>query len=240
MVNRSILLISNIGGIFMAEKKFNVISIDDGTEYTCKCDEVSSCPICHWALVPQNIAGYYVPEGNVSLLELCPKCRNIFLVQYEVGYAGGKEVWIRKRLGVYPEVPDNRTISKQIKELSPKFASIYAQAEKAEKSKLTGICGSGYRKSLEFLVKDYLIYKFPSDEATIQVEPLSVSIRRIEDDRIRVLSERATWIGNDETHYVKKHENLDIAEMKRFIDAVLHYIESELSFELALSIQPQK
>lgn len=89
-------------------------------------------------------------------------------------------------------------------------------------------------------MKDYLIYKFPSDEATIQVEPLSVSIRRIEDDRIRVLSERATWIGNDETHYVKKHENLDIAEMKRFIDAVLHYIESELSFELALSIQPQK
>ena len=65
-------------------------------------------------------------------------------------------------------------------------------------------------------------------------------IRRIEDERIRVLSERATWIGNDETHYVKKHENLDIAEMKRFIDAVLHYIESELSFEVALSIQPKK
>ena len=89
-------------------------------------------------------------------------------------------------------------------------------------------------------MKDYLIYKFPSDEATIKVEPLSASIRRIEDERIRVLSERATWIGNDETHYVKKHENLDIAEMKRFIDAVLHYIESELSFEVALSIQPKK
>lgn len=224
----------------MADKKFNIISVDDGVEYICRCDEVSICPICHWALVPQNIAGYYVPEGNVSLLELCPRCRNIFLVQYDAGLIGEKELWGHKPIGIYPEVPDNRTVSTRIKELSPKFASIYAQAEKAEKSKLTGICGSGYRKSLEFLVKDYLIYKFPSDEATIKVEPLSASIRRIEDERIRVLSERATWIGNDETHYVKKHENLDIAEMKRFIDAVLHYIESELSFEVALSIQPKK
>lgn len=229
-----------MGGIFTAYKKFEVISVDDGVKYTCEFDEVSTCPICHWALIPKNIAGYYVPNGNVSLLELCPRCRNIFLVQYDAGLIGVNELWGSKLIGIYPEVPDNSAISKQIKDLSPKFASIYAQAAKAEKSKLTAICGSGYRKSIEFLVKDYLIYKFPSDEATIKVEPLSASIRRIEDDRIRILSERATWIGNDETHYIRKHENLDIAEMKRFIDAVLHYIESELSFERALSIHPKK
>ncbi len=224
----------------MADKKFNVISVDDETEYICECDEVSSCPICHWALVPQNIAGYYVPNRNASLLELCPKCRNIFLVQYEAFEVGTRELASSGITGIYPEVPEDRTISKEIRKLSPKFVSIYAQAAKAEKSKLTEICGSGFRKSLEFLVKDYVIYKFPADEATIKVEPLSASIRRIDDERIRVLTERATWIGNDETHYIKKHENLDIAEMKRFIDAVLHYIESELSFEVALSIQPKK
>ena len=224
----------------MAYKKFNVINVDDGTEYTCECDEVSSCPICHWALIPYNVAGYYVPDGDVSLLELCPKCRSVFLVQYDAWQTRDKDLSGHTIIGIYPEVPEDRTISKEIRKLSSKFVSIYAQAAKAEKSKLTEICGSGYRKSLEFLVKDYLISKFPSNEAIIKVEPLSASIRRIDDERIRVLSERATWIGNDETHYVKKHENLDIAEMKRFIDAVLHYIESELSFEAALSIQPKK
>lgn len=44
------------------------------------------------------------------------------------------------------------------------------------------------------------------------------------------------WIGNDETHYARKHEDLGLSEMKRFIKAMLTYVESELAFEEAESI----
>ena len=56
---------------------------------------------------------------------------------------------------------------------------------------------------------------------------------------MKVLAERSTWIVNDETHYVKKREELGLDDMKRFIKAMLSYIESELAFEEAEAI-PRK
>lgn len=44
-----------------------------------------------------------------------------------------------------------------IKRHCKKFISIYNQALTAEKNGLTEICGLGYRKSFEFLIKDYLL-----------------------------------------------------------------------------------
>ena len=44
-------------------------------------------------------------------------------------------------------------------------------------------------------------------------------------------------IGNDETHYVKKHEDLDVATMKVFINAMVHFIDSDLALEQALGIE---
>lgn len=119
------------------------------------------------------------------------------------------------------------------------FAATFSQSAAAESQDLTEIAGCGYRKSVEYLVKDYLCHKFPDQSETIQSEFLGKAIQRIDDPRVKTLAERATWIGNDETHYVKKHETLDIGDMKRFISAMLSYIEAELIFEEALSIEPK-
>lgn len=110
------------------------------------------------------------------------------------------------------------------------------QAEIAESQRLYRICGVGYRKALEFLVKDYLRRKNPDDSDKILAEPLGSCIRKLDDPRIKVLAERSVWIGNDETHYVRKHDDLDLEDMKRFIKAMLNYIESELAFEEAEAI----
>lgn len=123
--------------------------------------------------------------------------------------------------------------------LSPSFVKIYHQAEKAENDGLDEICGIGYRKSLEFLVKDYLCDKFPEETEKIQSEPLGAALKRIESRQIYTLASRATWIGNDETHYVRKHENSDVEQMKRFINAMVHYIDSELAFKEAEEILPK-
>ena len=88
-------------------------------------------------------------------------------------------------------------------------------------------------------MKDYLCHKYPDDAEQIRSEFLGASIKRIDDKRVKVLAERSTWIGNDETHYVRKHDNLTLDNMKRFIKAILNYVESELAFEEADSI-PRK
>jgi hypothetical protein len=45
------------------------------------------------------------------------------------------------------------------------------------------------------------------------------------------MAERATWLGNDETHYVRKWEDKDINDLKILIKVTLHWIEMELLTE---------
>ena len=226
----------------MAKKTIKVINVDTETKVKLTFEEVSVCPRCNCAIMPKHIKGYYVPENTTYMVELCPKCKDLFFVKYCTPKYRYVEDGLESQftLDTYPLNSPKAEFSKEIKELSPMFVKIYNQAVQAEELKLSEICGCGYRKSLEFLVKDYLICKHNLKEADIKSEPLGKSLERIDDSRIKTLSQRAAWIGNDETHYVKKHEDLDIAEMKKFINAALHYIESDLAFEEAFSIKSQK
>lgn len=86
-------------------------------------------------------------------------------------------------------------------------------------------------------MKDYLCSEFPKEVDKIKSEYLGDAIRQIRDERIHVLASRATWIGNDETHYIRKHENSDVEQMKRFINAMVHFIDSEFAFKEAKEIK---
>ena len=50
----------------------------------------------------------------------------------------------------------------EISELSENFVEIYGQSQVAENQGLNKICGVGYRKALEFLIKDFAKRKFPN------------------------------------------------------------------------------
>lgn len=68
------------------------------------------------------------------------------------------------------------------------------------------ICGVGYRKSLEYLVKGYIISEHPTEEDTVKgIHSIQRCINDyIDDSDIQEMAERAAWLGNDETHYVRK------------------------------------
>lgn len=101
------------------------------------------------------------------------------------------------------------------------------------------IAGLGYRKALEFLVKDYCIYRSPSDAEAIKSEFLSRCIKtRIDNEKIKTLAERAVWIGNDETHYIRKQEAHDIEDMKQFIQAMVYFVGMELLVDKAAAMEP--
>lgn len=225
---------------------------NDRDSKICKYDEVSVCPSCHHALKPTVLSAFFSETDGLfmgqtttrlSLTCFCQRCRKVFLCIYENGVPTRNyesEYEFRNLISVSPMTANIDTFSPEISMLSPLFIETYSQAVLAEADNLIQVCGPGYRKSLEFLVKDYLCWKYPSDAEKIKGEFLGAALKRVEDNRIKTLAERAVWIGNDETHYVKKHEALDIDIMKKFIKAILTYIESELSFNEALSIEPER
>ena len=53
----------------------------------------------------------------------------------------------------------------------------------------------------------------------------------VENQRIKEISKRAIWLGNDETHYTKIWRDKDIKDLKKLIDLVVHYIVSDIESE---------
>jgi len=120
-------------------------------------------------------------------------------------------------------------LSKEVGDISPDFAQIYNQAEHADQLGLKLLCGPGYRKALEFLIKDYLSDLKPDEDETIKRLPLMQCIsKHVEDERVREIAKRAAWLGNDEAHYVRRWEDKDISDLKVLVKLSVHWIEMEI------------
>lgn len=163
-------------------------------------------------------------ELNVQILLKCKSCKNCFIAsttKEDKSWYNIKELSKGK----------NKTtpFENEVKELSPNFVLIFGEAEIAEQEKLMQICGVGYRKALEFLIKDYLIKKIPRDEEIIKKKLLKDCIKdHIDSTKIKTIAEKAAWLGNDETHYVRKWEDKDLTDLKNLINITVHYILMEL------------
>ncbi len=207
----------------------NVFS-DSGHLYF-KVDVPTLCPHCGVAIDPKEISANYanVNKGDVShrvfLGLLCTNCLRAFTAEYEHSLAFDESSCI----GIYPELHTNVEHSKEIQELSPMFVQVYSEAHRAEESNLKEICGMGYRKALEFLIKDYAICLHSDKEEEIKKTPLAKCIEKyIDSNRIKTLATASAWLGNDETHYVRKHEDYDLNHLKSFIKATEAFIDSEM------------
>lgn len=123
-------------------------------------------------------------------------------------------------------VPQNREFPKRINVISKKFVRIYNQSMSAEAMGLDEICGLGYRKSFEFLIKDYLKKNNPkSEHKKIETNRVAKCIDDyVNDDAIKVLAHRAFWLGNDHAHYVKKWTGKTLADLKDLIDQTITWI----------------
>lgn len=198
------------------------------------------CPFCGVINIPEYLFLKNVERSDfLNVFTQCtnPTCRNMFITQFST-------VGVRKPVftKILPTaLPEKRTFSDIISELSPIFCEIYNQAYIAEQTNLMQICGTGYRKSLEFLIKDYLISTLPEDQhEAIKNKFLNNCIRdNISNINIKTVASRAVWLGNDETHYTRKWEDKDINDLKSIIELTLHWIESEIRTQKLLEDMPE-
>lgn len=185
------------------------------------------CPICNKSIYLDKNLCY--SENNSRILDLvflCPNsdCQSIFIAHYHNTDSG------LKIHSFSPRIVEIKSISEIIKGISPKFFQIFSEAEKANQLGFEQISGPGYRKALEFLIKDYAI-SFSSEEECEKIKKSFVGdvVKKfIKDPRIQSIAEVALWLGNDETHYLKIWQDKDISDFKLLIDLTIHWIEIEV------------
>lgn len=191
----------------------------------------NQCIHCHTIIEPIHLLTTKVDniKKTFALIMQCPSCKKYLLFPYQ-------KDWDEAYLLTYDynNIPLDMYIPDQIIEKFPKFVEIYEQSLKAEAFGLNDISGVGYRKALEFLIKDFVIniLEYNSDE--ISSLTLANTIRKIENPQINNLATATTWIGNDQTHYERRYEDKDIQDMKMFLKALINFISYELTLKEAL------
>jgi hypothetical protein len=195
------------------------------------------CAVCGRQGQPDFIVAT-IKRQAVSAVFRCPiaDCRSLYIAIYRcsgIGPHAWDAVLHGRALARYSEkkeFPDN------VAKISPSFCDIFNQASIAEENGLNHICGPGYRKALEFLIRDYLIqHKLKGDEKVqeqVKKTFLGPVIENyIDDERIKRCAKRATWLGNDETHYVRKWEDKDLSDLKALILLTVDFIDSSIEAE---------
>lgn len=226
----------------MEKSIHHAISLNDNkTERSFKINYPSICPICGKSGTPTHTSSFYIDNifscPNLFCTFFCHNCENMFIGNY--CYNEFAQTYI---LTFEPhDTPQTKDFPKHIKEISPTFCDIYNQSLASQQYRLKDISGMGYRKALEFLVKDYAIFLNQKDEEKIKKLSLSQCINEyIDNNRIKKLALASAWIGNDETHYTKKNEEYNTDVLVEFIEAIVSFINSDLSSFIAESLINQK
>lgn len=211
------------------------LNLENDTLKEVSVQEVGECPCCHIATSPTFINGYLIAskENNICptafIIFYCPSCYKLYVAKYHIPIGVG---YINKEnlvypIEIYPRQSKDVKFSDNIMTLSPMFVNVYRQASQAEEdSRTSGLAGLGYRKALEFLIKDYLINIKHQDKNTIIELALGKCVNKLDED-LQNIAKASIWLGNDETHYFRKNPEYSIEDLKLFIDCLVSDIERE-------------
>jgi len=207
----------------------------------------------------QQIARHQGQSGESSedityafFLFQCPinACRRVYAAYYETAQTpiekfnkatskSGLQMLPMKFIRTYPSKLRPHFFPDSIVTLSARFCAIFNQAYEAEHANLDEVSGPGYRKALEFLIKDYLIAQDLTKSEVVKKTQLGPLIsNHIKNESIKQCAERATWLGNDEIHYARKWDTKDMQDLKRLIHLSMNYIDTELEAARYLTEMP--
>lgn len=220
--------------------KTAVVSFYGTGRQTVKIEHPEYCPHCGKNISPETIYvsdsedSYSSGDARFVVTFRCSRsdCKKYFAVEYI--FTSTSELCSIAKYSYRP--PIKVKLPENIEKVSPVFVEIYSQATVAESEALNQIAGVGYRKAAEFLIKDYVISKNPSDEEHIKSIMLGQVIAKYLNDfpKIQALAKSVSWIGNDETHYVRRHNDKDIQDLKKFILSAAQFIAADYDADEAL------
>ena len=188
----------------------------------------SECPQCHnkIAAVRQSTV-LWSDALQWQVVFSCPSCKALFIAYYRE-YQYVEENVLSALL---PQAPPANSFG-LLDSLSPLGITTYNQASAAESYGLNEIAGMGYRKALEFFVKDFCIAEHPADADAIRKQhKLGIVIDKYVDDRkLQAAAKMTAWLGNDETHYERRWTDKDIKDLKNLLRITIGSINEALEF----------
>lgn len=194
---------------------------------------VEQCPLCHHAIEPTCFRfGAVNDKVWLEMITRCPRneCQRTIIAHYKFKNQDGQGQRYYEYFAAFPILPKTADIDGDVAALSPAFVKIYNQALAAESGGLDEVFGIGLRKALEFLIKDYCIHNHPEKSTEIQEKFLGKVIKDyVVDSNVKRCAERAVWLGNDETHYMRTWETHDISDLKILIKLTVNWIANELA-----------
>ena len=195
----------------------------------------TKCPICGATIVAQLFASGFVAHDLLELFARCtsPICFRSFISLYALdrGRSQGQQQQYFVFQRSIPAEAKPIAVSSDVAKISPSFIRISAQACLAEEDGLDEIAGPGYRKALEFLIKDYAILLQTDEAAKDEIKRIqlgNVIAKYLDGEKLPIVSKRAAWLGNDETHYERRWVGKDLDDLKKLISAVEHFIAMEV------------
>lgn len=201
------------------------------------------CPHCGMKMNPEVVgtntnSSAFAINGSIALFLQCidSDCKKYFAYEYNFLGSAMDKIKTEDAPIPYTYMPDIEDgLPSSITNISSTFKVSYNQSLKAEQLGLDQIAGVGFRKSLEFLIKDYAIKQNPDNEEKIKKDFLGKVIGESLNDfpKLQKLAKAANWIGTDATHFVQKFSNSDIDSMKRFILAASTFIAADYEADIA-------
>jgi hypothetical protein len=196
------------------------------------------CPRCHYNQQPKPLSWTAIPEaGELHGVFQCTntRCERVFIAEYEENRASG--TYFLRHLSPNEVQPPHTPM--EVAKVSPMYVEIVGQVQSAIVLKLDQLVGIGLRKALEFLVKDYAILRQPARESDIKAAYLKNVIEEfIDDNAVKQLALRATWLGNDETHYERRWETKDIDDLKALVELTVSAINNKIVGERHIASMP--
>lgn len=201
------------------------------------------CPHCHVTNVPQSLWQETSQDIEDRIVVLSSwgcsndSCARVYITShlYELGllrfqrYLNGNlkgPDWPKPII----DLRDGKTIGSN--EVMPsKFINIYRQSLDAESNGLDEIAGMGYRKAIEYLVKDWAIQCDPGAKDKIESSWLGALINQYFEGELKGILERATWLGNDQAHYKRLFEEYNLEVIKDLISLIM--VELERQFKIS-------
>lgn len=216
--------------------KIRILTFNETARYMGYPDEVK-CPCCHKISNPKKISGHLDTNNQATIFLYCRLCQNSFSLVFNnqvISLSNDEVGGYTKEHSIssaYPIIVNKTTFPESINALSSDFVELFNQASVSEQYNCDKIAGAGYRKALEFLIKDYSISQLDEQSNIDQVKKMALNQcieNYIDHPRIKSIAKRAAWLGNDETHYERKYSNVDIKTFKTLIHLAVTWISLDI------------
>lgn len=76
-------------------------------------------------------------------------------------------------------------------------------------------------------------YEASVEDSVVRLQLMPCIKNYIHDERLVTLACASAWIGNDETHYQKRHSSYTLNNLRIFINAFVTFVDADLAYEAA-------